>query len=104
MYALRGRSPIPDLYNAPFWQLHELYKIVMERAEAQAKAEEERKRKEEEEAEAQRREEARKAGKPYRPSPPQNVPIDGNNMPTTPSPNSDLGASADLEDMFEEMM
>lgn len=99
--------PIQDLYNAPFWQVHELYKIVVERAEAQKKAEEERIHKEKEEEERQKREEARKAGRPYRPSPPErpvtqnSVPVDesNNNMPT-PSP---AVSTDDMEEFFEEL-
>lgn len=98
--------PISDIYNAPFWQVHELYKIVVERAEAQRKAEEERQRKEKEEQERQAREEARKAGRPYRPPPssnnrPNSVPVDesNNNMPS-PSPSI---SNDDMEEFFEEL-
>ena len=101
MNFLKGRSPFSELYNAPFWQVHELYKIVVERAEAQQKAEEERQRKEKEEERRQKEAEARKAGRPYKPLPElqQSVPVDeSNNMPT-PSPIS----SDDLEEFFEEL-
>ena len=86
--------------DRPFRELHELYKILFERAEAQKKAEEERKAQEEKEAaEKEKAEVARGARLPQlrREPPPDAVRSSPNNL--TPSP---LEAEA-LEEALEEM-
>jgi len=86
----------------PFRELHELYKIVLERAEAQAKAEEERKKQEEEERKAEER--ANRGGKPYIPTRPYN-PSDERQQ-TKPADKAPIAAPLEaeaLEDAFEDM-
>lgn len=82
------------MMDRPFRELHELYKILFERAEAMRKKDEqERKEKEEKE----RRERAMNK-QPYRPQPPDVNRTPNESIPT-PSP---LEAEA-LEDALEEL-
>ena len=86
--------------DRPFRELHELYKILFERAEAQKKAEEERAAKEAEDAKKRRNEEHERNKvfpriNPMRPSDGNQINLDN----ITPSP---LEAEA-LEEAFEEM-
>lgn len=87
--------------DRPFRELHELYKILLERAEAQAAAERERKEAEEAEREKREKAEMRNGVKPpliHRAPPPDAIkPNNPNEL--TPSP---LEAEA-LQDMMEEM-
>lgn len=78
--------------DRPFRELHELYKILYQRAEAQQKAEEER-AKEAEEAERIRKENS------SRDIPMKSLPSDASTIPT-PSP---LEAEA-LENALEELL
>lgn len=86
--------------DRPFRELHELYKIVYERAEAQAKAEKEREEREKKEREAEEnRERARKGLPPLiRREPPPDAKYT-TKEPIIPSP---YGAD-DLEEAFEEI-
>lgn len=88
--------------DRPFREIHELYKIVYERAEAQAaveaarKAEEEEKRKNEERSNI-----SRGAAKPQiHRQPPPDAKIESYNSIPVPSP---LAAS-EIEDAIEEML
>ena len=85
--------------NRPFRELHELYKILFERAEAQKKAEEERRKQEEKAAaEKEKAEVARGAKLPQiRRAPPPDAVTSPNSL--IPSP---LEAEA-LEEALEEM-
>ena len=85
--------------DRPFRELHELYKILFERAEAQKTAEEERRAQEEKDAaEKEKAEVARGAKLPQiRRAPPPDAVTSPNNL--TPSP---LEAEA-LEEAFEEL-
>ena len=80
--------------DRPFREVHELYKILYQRAEAQQKAEEERQKKEQEE------ENKRKRQVGPTPQYSKQQPPDAINTMPTPSP---LEMEA-LEDMFEEIM
>lgn len=87
--------------DRPFRELHELYKILYERAEAQKKADEERQRKEEEEERAKEKSEVDRGVRSpriHREPPPDAI-------RTTPDDNimpSPYEAEA-LEEVFEEM-
>ena len=86
--------------DRPFREVHELYKILYQRAEAQQKAEEERKKKEEEEERRRRRAESPKGIS--QPHYIKQQPSDVNNTSTIPEP-SPLEAEA-LEDALEELI
>lgn len=86
--------------DRPFRELHELYKILFERAEAQKKAEEERKAREEKEAAEKEKAEIARGGRlPQirRAPPPDAAKSSPNDL--TPSP---LEAEA-LEEALEEL-
>ena len=80
--------------DRPFREVHELYKILYERAEAQQKAEEERRKKEEEE---QRREQQRNKGLPA------NRKLADVPPPSTPSCEPSPMEAEAIEDMLEEI-
>ena len=86
---MKGRVSVLDLMDRPFREVHELYKILYQRAEAQQKEAEEREKKEKEE------EKKRQKGSPNK----QQL-TDATSTIPTPSP---LEMEA-LEEMFEDMM
>ena len=86
--------------DRPFREVHELYKILYQRAEAQQEAEKARKEKEEEEARREREANRPKGINSYRLS--DNKPSDASNNSTMPEP-SPFEMEA-LEDAFEEML
>ena len=87
--------------DRPFREVHELYKILYERAQAQQKAEEERKQKEEEEARKQAQQKRGPSG--FSPSYNRQPPTDAiPNISTITEP-SPFEAEA-LEDALEEFM
>jgi len=86
--------------DRPFREVHELYKILYQRAEAQQEAEKARKEKEEEEARKQREANRPKGINSYRLS--DNKPSDATNNSTMPEP-SPLEMEA-LEEAFEEIL
>lgn len=88
---MKGRVSVLDLMDRPFREVHELYKILYQRAEAQQKEAEERAKKEKEEEEKKRQ---RQNG------PNRQQPTDAVSTIPTPSP---LEMEA-LEEMFEDMM
>lgn len=87
--------------HCPFRELHELYKIVYDKAEAHAKAEKEREEKERQQKEEEEREERRKKGLPpqLRREPPPDAKKIAKPSTPTPSPYE----AEELEEMFEEM-
>lgn len=87
---MKGRVSVLDLMDRPFREVHELYKILYQRAEAQQKEAEEREKKEKEEEERHKRQGGPKRQKP----------TDAASTIPTPSP---LEMEA-LEEMFEDMM
>ena len=86
----------------PFRELHELYKIVYERAEARAKAEKERQEQEEQQRQKEEDEERRRKGLPpqirRQPPPDAKTIVRPNDTPIS-SPED----AEELEEMFEEM-
>lgn len=97
---MKGRVTITDLMDRPFRELHELYKILFDRAEAEKRRREEEEAKAKEEEERKRQSEINRGIKPKlnRMPPPDAI----RNNPSdiqTPSP---LEAEA-LEDALEEM-
>lgn len=93
----KGRISIPDLIEAPFREVHELYRILINKIEADKKAAEERKKKEEEEAKKQEQADI-KAGR-LNPMIRRGEPTDDINKTTTPSPLE----SEELEEVLEEL-
>ena len=86
--------------DRPFREIHELYKILYERAQAQQEAEEARKKKEEEEARNQAQKRGPSGFSPsYNRQPPTDA-IPNSSTITEPSP---FEAEA-LEDALEELM
>lgn len=98
---LKGRISILDLIECPFNEIHELYKIVYDKAEARAKEEEEKAKREREEEERKKQSERTAKGMPQliKRNP---VPTDGSNNKKSNSTSS--FSSDDLEDAFEELI
>lgn len=89
--------------DRPFREVHELYKILYQRAEAQAAAEEERKKKEAEEEQAKRKAEASRGIKPpqlIRQPPPDAIQIKNNSTVPEPSPLEVDALEEALEDLI----
>ena len=86
----------------PFRELHELYKIVYERAEARAKAEKERQEEEQRQKQKEEDEERRRKGLPPQlrrePPPDAKTIVKPNDMPISSPEEAD-----ELEEMLEEM-
>ena len=94
----KGRISIPDLIDAPFREVHELYRILIAKVEANKKAEEERKKKEEEEVKKQEQADI-KSGK-RNPMIRRGEPTDDTNKTAIPSPLE----SEELEEALEELV
>lgn len=89
---MKGRVSVLDLMDRPFREVHELYKILYQRAEAQQKEAEEREKKEKEEEKKRQRQNGQNNVRQQPPDAASTIP--------TPSP---LEMEA-LEEMFEDMM
>ena len=96
---MKGRVSVIDLMDRPFRELHEYYKIFLQRAEAQQKADEEARKKAEEE-------ERRKNNKPFSNLPPQynRLPTDVNESSSTTIPGPSPMQAELLEEALEELM
>ena len=88
--------------ECPFREVHELYRIVYEKAEAQAKAEQERQENERKQQEEQERQERIKRGlpPPIRREPSSDVKQAAKPNTPVPSPYE----AEQLEEMFEDMI
>lgn len=97
---MKGRVSVIELMDRPFRELHEYYKIFLQRAEAQQKADEEAKKKAEEE------ERKKKSNKPFSNLPPQynRLPTDVNNSSSTTMPEPSPMQAELLEEALEEIM
>lgn len=98
---MKGRVSVIELMDRPFRELHEYYKIFLQRAEAQKKADEEAQKKAAEE-------ERKKSKRSFSNHPPQynrqSLPTDANNDSSTTIPEPSPMQAEFLEEALEELM
>lgn len=95
---MKGRVSVIELMDRPFRELHEYYKIFLQRAEAQKKAEEEQRKKEEEEQRRKNKQSFSGRSPQYMP------PTDANNSSSTTMPEPSPMQAELLEEALEELM